>query len=67
VARRARRGHGARGTYGSIIGTTGAYAPGFIDWDPDSDSVTVAAGEGACGKTACFAGELRRIDATNTP
>ena len=60
-------GGGAPGTYGSIVGTTGRYAPGFIDWDPDSDSVTVSMGDGVCGKTSCFATELRRIDATNTP
>jgi hypothetical protein len=60
-------GPGGGGTYGSIIGTSGKYAPGFIDWDPDSDSVTVAMGSDACGKTSCLASELRRIDTTRTP
>jgi hypothetical protein len=60
-------GPGAAGAYGSIISTTGRYAPGFVDWDTDSDSVTVGMGSGVCGKTSCFASEMSRIDAKHTP
>jgi hypothetical protein len=58
---------GGSGGFGSIIGTTGAYAPGFVDWDPAAPSVTVGSGAGVCGSTTCFDTELRRIDATATP
>jgi hypothetical protein len=60
-------GGGGGGGFGNIVGTTGAYAPGFIDWDPGAPSVTVGSGAAVCGKTTCFASELVRIDATATP
>jgi hypothetical protein len=53
--------------FGTIIGTTGAYAPGFVDYDTSSPSITVDSGAGVCGKTTCFASELARIDGTATP
>jgi hypothetical protein len=60
-------GGGGGGGFGNIVGTTGAYAPGFIDYDTSSPSVNVGSGASVCGATTCFAGELARIDGTATP
>jgi hypothetical protein len=60
-------GGGGGGGFGNIVGTTGAYAPGFIDYDTASPSVNVGSGAAVCGATTCFASELARIDATATP
>jgi hypothetical protein len=53
--------------YGTIKTTTGVYAPGTVDWDPSAPSVTVMSGSAACGKDACLAAKLSRIDGTCTP
>ena len=55
------------GGYGTIISTSGAYTAGTVDWSPGAPSSTVMSGSGACGKDACFASELSRIDGTCTP
>jgi hypothetical protein len=60
-------GSGGAGGFGEIIGTTGPYDPGFIDWDPGAPSVNVGMGPSVCGKTTDFASELSRIDGTRTP
>lgn len=60
-------GGGGGGGFGNIVGTTGAYAPGFIDYDTSSPSVNVGSGASVCGATTCFASELARIDGTATP
>jgi hypothetical protein len=60
-------GGGGGGGFGNIVGTTGAYAPGFIDYDTASPSVNVGSGAAVCGATTCFASELARIDGTATP
>jgi hypothetical protein len=60
-------GPGGDPTWGSIITTDGPYVPGTVDWSPGAPSKTVLTGASACGKDACLASELRRIDGTATP
>jgi hypothetical protein len=56
----------AAGGYGTILGTSGPYVPGTVDYPP-IHSTTVLTGSAACGKESCFASELARIDASCTP
>ncbi|HEY7108943.1 MAG TPA: hypothetical protein VH415_05930 [Nitrososphaeraceae archaeon] len=58
---------GPGGPGGTIIGTSGQYKSGTVDWDPHAPSVTVAKGNPALGKDNCFQSELSRIDRTHTP
>jgi hypothetical protein len=60
-------GPGVPGPFGSIVGTIGAYRPGFIDYDPASPTLTVLSGKAAHGKDTCFSSELSRIDAAHIP
>jgi hypothetical protein len=60
-------GGGAGGGHGHIHGQTGLYAPGFVDYDPSSPSITVGSGAAMCAKTHCFQTELTRINGTRTP
>jgi hypothetical protein len=59
-------GPGGDPTYGTIIGTSGPYTSGTVDWAPGAPSVTVATGTSASGADSCFGSELSRIDGTAT-
>ena len=50
--------------YGLIIGTSGLYKPGTIDYDIKSPSKRVMTGKNAEGKNICFQKELDRIDSS---
>jgi len=58
---------GVTGEHGTIIGTSGPYVAGTVDWSPGAPSVTAMTGSAACGKDSCLAAELSRIDRTCTP
>jgi hypothetical protein len=47
----------------TIVGESGRYTSGTVDWDPDARSVTVAEGDPALGAGDCFESELSRIEA----
>jgi hypothetical protein len=59
-------GPGGDPTFGTIITNDGPYVAGTIDWSPGAPSKTVLSGASACGKDACLAADLRRIDGTAT-
>lgn len=48
-----RGGPSEEGGGGTIVGTSGEYKSGTVDWDPEAPFVTVAKGSSASGKGDC--------------
>jgi hypothetical protein len=48
---------------GYLVGTTGSYEPGFVDYDPNAPSTRVMESPEACKKSDCFLNESARISA----